>query len=368
LPRKNGHFANRGAVDSCIAGRFNGIEREIQAIATLRRAFSSTKRARFVQIFAVRTCIIFNPTAKGNKARKFRRHLDDFAADCTLKLTAAIGDARKLATRAVEEGFEIVVAAGGDGTLNEVLNGIVDAPNGFTRARLGVLPLGTVNVFAREVKIPLKLADAWKTLRTGRETLIDLGVVDYQENGIPTRRYFAQLAGAGLDARAIELVDWRLKKKIGPLAYVVAGLRALLQSQTKITVNAGQSEGVGELVLIGNGSLYGGDFRIFPPADMRDGLLDACVFSRVNFFTLLRVAPRLLFRGTLPNAASVNYCSESLTLTSASKVPFEVDGEFVGYLPATFSMRRLQLRVIVPPLISGSGTQTPAADFATPSA
>ena len=126
----------------------------------------------------MRTCIIFNPTAKGNKARNFRRHLDEFAADCTLKLTAAKGDARKLATQAVEEGFEIVVAAGGDGTLNEVLNGIVDAPKGFERARLGVLPLGTVNVFAREVQIPLKLERAWETLRTGRETLIDLGLVD----------------------------------------------------------------------------------------------------------------------------------------------------------------------------------------------
>jgi diacylglycerol kinase (ATP) len=315
----------------------------------------------------VRTCIIFNPTAKGNKARNFRRHLDEFAADCTLKLTAAMGDARKLATQAVEEGFEIVVAAGGDGTLNEVLNGIVDAPKGFERTRLGVLPLGTVNVFAREVQIPLKLERAWETLRAGRETLIDLGAVDYQENGLPARRYFAQLAGAGLDARAIELVDWRLKKKIGPLAYVVAGLRALMESQTKITVTNGKTEGAGELVLIGNGSLYGGDFRVFPPADMRDGFMDACVFSKVNFPTLLRCAPRLLLRGTLPKAATVNIRAESLTLTSASKVPFEVDGEFVGYLPATFSMRRMQLRVIVPPTISGSGTRKPAADFATPS-
>ena len=297
----------------------------------------------------MRTCIIFNPTAKGNKAQHFRHHLDEFAAECTLKLTAAAGDARKLAMRAVEEGFEIVVAAGGDGTLNEVLNGIMDAPNGFARARLGVLPLGTVNVFAREVRIPLKLERAWETLRAGRETLIDLGVVDYQENGAPARRYFAQLAGAGLDARAIELVDWRLKKKIGPLAYVIAGLRALLESQTKISVANGAEKGAGELVLIGNGSLYGGEFRIFPPADMRDGLLEACVFSRVNWLTLFRCAPRLLIKGTLPNAAAANFRSESLTLTSASKVPFEVDGEFVGYLPATFSMRRMQLRVIVPP-------------------
>ena len=316
---------------------------------------------------AVRTCIIFNPTAKGNKARNFRHHLDEFASECTLKLTAGVGDARKLATQAVEEGFEIVVAAGGDGTLNEVLNGIYDAPKGFERARLGVLPLGTVNVFAREVQIPLKLELAWKTLLNGRETLIDLGVVDYQENGIPKQRCFAQLAGAGLDARAIELVDWRIKKKIGPLAYVVAGLQALMEGQKKINVSNGKTQGTGELVLIGNGSLYGGEFRIFPPADMRDGLLEACVFSKVNWAMLFRCAPRLLIKGTLPRAATANYQSETLTLTSESNVPFEVDGEFGGYLPATFSMRRMQLRVIVPP-ISGIDKRRPAANFATQSA
>lgn len=316
----------------------------------------------------MRTCIIFNPTAKGNKARHFRHHLDEYAAECTLKPTKAVGDARKLAAAAVEEGYEIIVAAGGDGTLNEVLNGIVDAPKGFERARLGVLPLGTVNVFAREVRIPLKLKDALRTLRTGRETLIDLGTVDYQENGQPARRCFAQLAGAGLDARAIELVDWRLKKKIGPLAYVVAGLRALTERQAKIKVSDGKKEEIGQLALIGNGSLYGGQFRIFPPADMRDGLLEACVFAKVNFATLLRVAPKLLIRGTLPQAATANFRTESITLTSDSKVPFEIDGEFGGYLPATFTMRRMQLRVIVPPLTSGSGKQTPAEDFATPSA
>ena len=316
----------------------------------------------------MRTCIIFNPTAKGNKARNFRQHLDEYAAECTLKPTKAVGDARKLAALAVEEGFEIIVAAGGDGTLNEVLNGIVDAPKGFERARLGVLPLGTVNVFAREVRIPLKLKDALQTLRTGRETLIDLGTVDYEENGQAVRRCFAQLAGAGLDARAIELVDWRLKKKIGPLAYIVAGLKALMERQVQIKVSDGKKEEIGQLVLIGNGSLYGGQFRIFPPADMRDGLLEACVFAKVNFATLLRVAPKLLLRGTLPQAATANFRSESLTLTSDSKVPFEIDGEFGGYLPATFAMRRMQLRVIVPPPISGSDTRTPAADFATPSA
>lgn len=235
----------------------------VQPPAAGHREFSSTNAARLSKSLRVRTCVIFNPTAKGNKARNFRRHLDKFAAECSLKQTAAVGDARTLAAQAVREGFEIIVAAGGDGTLNEVLNGIADVPEGFERARLGVLPLGTVNVFAREVKIPIKLERAWVAICKGADTRIDVGVVDFQENGAPARRYFAQLAGAGLDARAIELVNWRLKMKIGPLAYVVAGLRALTESQQRISVANGEAKTAGELVLIGNGGLYGGSFGFF---------------------------------------------------------------------------------------------------------
>src|SRR5258707_446319 len=99
------------------------------------------------RVSAMRTCIIFNPAAKGEKARHFRKALDEIGAQTTLKLTTAAGDARRLAAEAVTEGFDTVVAAGGDGTVNEVLNGLGDAPNGFESARLAVLPLGTVNVF-----------------------------------------------------------------------------------------------------------------------------------------------------------------------------------------------------------------------------
>jgi diacylglycerol kinase family enzyme len=97
----------------------------------------------------VRICIIFNPAARGNKARHFRQHLDEIGAAAALKATTAPGDARRLAAEAVNDRFDLVVAAGGDGTVNEVLNGIGDAPDGFNRTRFGVLPLGTVNVFAR---------------------------------------------------------------------------------------------------------------------------------------------------------------------------------------------------------------------------
>jgi YegS/Rv2252/BmrU family lipid kinase len=296
----------------------------------------------------VRTCVIFNPTAKGDKAKRFRRHLDSFGTQCALKLTAAAGDARRLAAEAVAEGFEIVTAAGGDGTVNEVLNGIGDAPNGFERTRLAVLPLGTVNVFARELAIPTRLEPAWKVICAGRETCIDLPCVEYGSNGATARRYFVQLAGAGLDARAIELVEYRLKRKIGPLAYVLAGLSALRGVPSKITATAGNNSATGGLVLIGNGRLYGGQFRVFPDADLRDGLLDVCVFPRVDWMTLMRCGPGLLLKGTLPKGTTEAFRAESLTLASSTAAPLEVDGELVGKLPATFSLERSRLKVIVP--------------------
>jgi len=296
----------------------------------------------------VRTCVIFNPAAKGEKARRFRRHLDEIATQSTLKLTTRPDDARRLATEAVNEGFSSVVAAGGDGTVNEVLNGLGDAEKGFERARLGVLPLGTVNVFARELAIPQRPELAWKIVRQGREALIDLPRVEHGANGSRRRRYFAQMAGAGLDARAVELVAWEMKKRVGFMAYILAGLQALAGAPSKITASAGTHSARGSLVLIGNGRLYGGSFRVFPKADLRDGLLEVCVFPRTNWLTLLRCGPPLLLRGELPASAVEVFQAETLVLTGAERVPFEIDGELGGDLPATFRVEKSRLRVIVP--------------------
>ncbi len=296
---------------------------------------------------AVRACVIFNPSAKGEKARRFRRHLDAIATQCTLKLTTCPGDAQRLAAEAVGEGFDTIVAAGGDGTLNEVLNGIGDAPEGFDRARIGVLPLGTVNVFAREVAIPFNPVKAWEIVQGGRERRIDLPSVEYAANGASRRRYFAQLAGAGLDARAIELVDWETKKKVGTLAYIIAGLRALMGPPSRITA-AGSQTAEGGLVLVGNGRLYGGRYQVFPDAHLQDGQLDVCVFPRVNWVTLARCGPPLLLAGRVPAAVTRTFRTSSLVLESEMPTPFEVDGELIGHLPATFSVAASKLRVVVP--------------------
>jgi len=151
-----------------------------------------------------------------------------------------------------------------------------------------------------------------------------------------------------LDARAVELVNWQLKKRLGPLAYVVAGLKALLAAQSKITVTGGGRSAVGEMVLIGNGQLYGGDYRVFPQADARDGRLDVCVFPRVNWLVLARCTPGLLLRGLLPESCVERFQAESFTLSCATRIALEADGELSGQLPATFSIERSRLRIIVP--------------------
>jgi len=292
-------------------------------------------------------CVIFNPAARGEKARHFREHLAALSTATALKPTYAAGAGRKLAAEAVQEGFTTIVAAGGDGTLNEVVNGIQDA-NGFERVRLGVLPLGTINVFARELRLPTAFDAAWKVIESGREQIIDLPAVEFTRDGAPVRQVFAQLAGAGLDSRAIELVNWELKKKVGPMAYVVAGFQALTQPKQTIIASSTHSGGQGELVLIGNGRYYGGTFELFPDASLEDGLLDVTIFPKVNWETLLKTGWGWLTDQIRASAGCHHFKADRLTLSSNGAVPFELDGDNAGQLPATFTVAKKVMRVLVP--------------------
>ncbi|HSU54064.1 MAG TPA: hypothetical protein VLT36_08415, partial [Candidatus Dormibacteraeota bacterium] len=201
---------------------------------------------------------------------------------------------------------------------------------------------------ARELEIPLSILKAWGCIEQGREIEIDLPCGQTTNKGSTETRYFAQLAGAGLDARAVELVAWQLKKRIGPLAYVVAGVQALLGPPAQITVIADQETLTGGLVLIGNGRLYGGSFQVFPKADLRDGLLDVCVFPRVDWRVLARCGPGLLTTGRLPDSAVRLVQAKSITLTAPERTPAEIDGELFGVLPARFFLAATRLRVVVP--------------------
>jgi YegS/Rv2252/BmrU family lipid kinase len=295
----------------------------------------------------VRICVIFNPAAKGNKARHFRKHLSELG-HAEFRATSGPHDGTRLAAQAIAEGFGTVIAAGGDGTINEVIGGFADAGDAAEHTRLGVLPLGTVNVFARELGIPLKMEAAWRIAVNGHERRIDLPVAEFGAAGQWRTRAFVQLGGAGLDALAIERVSWAWKKRVGPLAYVMSGLHAMFAKHPQIRAEAGGQSARGELILIGNGRLYGGNFELFPTAKLDDGKLDATVIARVTWLTLFRCGLSLLTRGHLPTSLAQRLNGEAIRLASAEHVPFELDGELVGELPVTFHVGSRKLRVVVP--------------------
>lgn len=296
----------------------------------------------------MKTCIIFNPAARGEKARRFLKSLEGLQSHFVLRPTHCAGAARQLATQAAAEGYETIVAAGGDGTLNEVLNGIADAPDGFGRVRLAVLPLGTINVFARELKLPVKMSEISKLLEKKREITLDVGLAEFSGREGSEKRFFLQLAGAGVDARSVELVSWQLKKKVGRFAYLMAGFKAISSKQPRITISNGVERATGDLVLIGNGRLYGGDFPIFHKSDLQDGVLDAVVFDKVNWRSLPTIGWDLVL-GRLFKEGRTGYLQgRELQFTSDSRAALQLDGEFAGELPARLTVLPRALRVLVP--------------------
>jgi YegS/Rv2252/BmrU family lipid kinase len=234
-----------------------------------------------------------------------------------------------LAARAGDH--DILVAAGGDGTINEVVNG-------RTGATLGILPFGTVNVFAHELDIPRNIEAAWDVIEAGHTRTIDLACAE----AAGKRRHFVQLAGVGFDARAVRCASWELKKRIGPLSYVWAGLKVLREPESQIEVMGVK----GVAVFVGNGRFYGGRFRLFPQARLDDGLLDLCVFERSRYVDLLRYGQGIL-RGAHTKLAGVHYFQATEFFCSAN-APFELDGEDAGDAPVHFSVKPHALRVIVP--------------------
>jgi len=290
------------------------------------------------------TCIIFNPTASGERAQARLRQLRGLAGGAMFLPTTEAGHAVALAEQAAREGFGTVVAAGGDGTINEVVNGLMRVP-AEARPRLGVAPLGTANVYARELGLPLSVDAAWRVIAAGRERRVDMGLARAAGG---ERRYFAQLAGAGFDAMAIAALDMKLKKRINWLSYIISGFRTVARGLPRLTVTADGRRCEGCFVFIGNGRFYGGSYRMFPEARLDDGMLEVCVFEGGRVLDVLRYLPRVL-TASHPKLADVHYFkARNVRVESPQPTPMEVDGELWENCPVEFSAEPGALRVLTP--------------------
>jgi diacylglycerol kinase (ATP) len=280
-------------------------------------------------------CIILNPAARAVRRREVVSQLPTVARGACVRLTARPGHATELAKNAVREGFKTIIAAGGDGTVNEVLRGMVGSS-----ARLGVLPLGTMNVFARELRLPLDWEEAWHRVRTGSSRHVDLGWA----NDVPV----AQLAGVGFDAEVVRSVSAAAKERFGPLAYAWEAMRRMGGSLPRLKVETAEFETAQAVwVLVGLGRLYGGPFPVFPKGNNTNGLLDVIVVENLTYKQLPSIFSRLM-SGTHAALPGLRYFqTESLCVREAlsrrggpsmSEPALEVDGEWRGRAAVRFGV------------------------------
>ncbi len=285
-----------------------------------------------------KTAIILNPAARSERASHLCAEIDALAAtSAKIFRTTRRGQARALAEQALNEGFEQIVAAGGDGTINEIVNGIAGSD-----ATLGLLPMGTMNVFATELGLSRNLRECWEVIRAGTEREIDLPLA----NG----HAFVQLAGVGLDAQVVQETSWTSKKTFGPLSYLISAAQIAARKPPRLIVeptDAPSSEG--SFVLIGNGRLYGGPFPVFTDARIDDGLLDVVVFKNLGYLDIARYLHGIAF-GSHLRLRDVDYFrTERLTVSCEdAAVPVEVDGEVMGSVPVNFYFHPKRLRVLAP--------------------
>jgi diacylglycerol kinase (ATP) len=284
------------------------------------------------------TVIIVNPVAGSPETvLQWQERVESVAQSCPVRVTSHPCDAEALARRAVAEGFTRIVAAGGDGTINEVANGLAGS-----HAALGVLPLGTVNVFAMELGLPAHdLELCWEIIQGANIRLVDLP----SANG----KYFVQLGGVGLDAQVVKETSLALKRSFGPLSYLISAAQIAARQPPRLCVdseNAPVDEG--SFVLIGNGRLYGGPFPFFKQAVIDDGLFDVVVFKRLGYLEIIKYLQDVVFSSDI-RAPEVEYFqTQRLRLTSEQDVPVELDGELAGGCPVEFRIEKKALPVLAP--------------------
>ena len=283
------------------------------------------------------TVVILNPAARGSRANRLRARVESITRGATLCATTRRGEAEMLACHAAAEGISRIVAAGGDGTINEIVNGIAGK-----NVTLGLLPLGTMNVFATELGLPANnLPRCWEIIQENRTRSVDLPSAN--------DKHFVQLAGVGLDAQAVKETSRAFKKNFGPLSYLISAAQIASRPPPRLRIeseNAVTEEG--SFVMVGNGRLYGGRLPFFKQAVIDDGLLDVVVFKRLNYVEIIRYLQNVIFTPQISSPEVEYFQTTRLRVTSEDKVPVEVDGELIGNCPVEFQIRSGGLRVLAP--------------------
>jgi YegS/Rv2252/BmrU family lipid kinase len=288
------------------------------------------------------TFFILNPRSGHGKSEKLipliRAHFRENKVPFDLHVTTCPDEARKVASE-VKKKYPIVIAGGGDGTVNEVVNGIAGSDSA-----LGLLPLGSGNDFAKALAYPRKLNECLQVLTKQQVKSIDLGSIEVINSGLErTNKHFVNFAGIGLDAEVANEAG-KIFWARGLTKYAIAAMKVLLRYKAESsTVNSleFESEGRHLLISIGNGKSSGGGFYLTPQALLDDGWFDVCMAKNLSTPEILRIFPFVLI-GKHARFQKINMKrTKKLVVKSRTNLPVHVDGEVIG-----LDIREISVEVI----------------------
>lgn len=287
---------------------------------------------------------IVNLTAGKGKCAKLwpevEKHLSELGLLFEVRFTERKGDATRLASEAISLGTQCILAVGGDGTLNEVVNGISDRP-----VDIGVIPTGSGNDFVRTLGLkPDDWRGACRIISAGHTEPFDLGKV----NG----SYFINVAGVGFDAAVANCANvWAKQRFPGGVAYIAALLKVLVEYQpADITIELDDQNFSGKawLVAVANAQYFGGGMWIAPNASTKDGLFDVCILGDLSKIGFLRAFPSVFSGKHLSHPAIHFFRSRQVKVSASAPLLVQADGELIGQTPINFGILPHRIRVFAP--------------------
>ncbi|MFQ3574220.1 MAG: diacylglycerol kinase family protein, partial [Thermodesulfovibrionales bacterium] len=271
--------------------------------------------------------------------------------DVDIRLTQYKGHAEEIAKEIAQSGGskeheQLIISAGGDGTYNEVANGLVSST-----IPMAILPMGTTSVLAIELDIPKDIEEAVQSILNGVVIQINTGVINFFKNGQEFRRHFLLMAGIGYDAETVKGVDTGYKKTVGKLAYIISGLKTFLRkSNHSIIATIGNEDGIHTTVkcsniIIGKGAHYGGYFRVTPHASLINPYFYCFLTHGTSRSALLRYVVGIITHRHL-RLPDIEYM-KGYQISLDGNAPIQIDGDYIGELPAKITLGEKTLRFVV---------------------
>ena len=298
--------------------------------------------------------LIVNPEAANGAVGKNWPRIRDFlqaeGARFDAALTEKPGHATQLARQALDDGYRTIVAVGGDGTVNEVINGLVVEGSVDPEATLGIIPWGTGADFTRMLGIPRDYMEACRHLLRSEPQPVDLGRITCLREGQEVERYFINAAGLGFDGEVAEIVNRFPKVLGGTITYLTCLLIGLVTYRNKnieLSFDGQPVRGRVNSVVVCNGRYFGGGMFIAPGAALDDGLFYVVILGNLNKLEVVVNLPRI-YKGThLTHPKVSHFSAKEIHIEAKERMFLQAEGELIGEAPATFQMIPRALRVLV---------------------